>query len=397
MENENRIQNEGTQQGEIAEEKEAVNLTSAEEGAAENASASGTEANANQPKSDEKISTGATEFTSGSFSSFEEPYRPYQPMNERQSPSGGAYQNQNQGYYDPRAQYGAPPYHESGYANQGANQGPYGGAPHNAYAPYGTYPYGQSAPFGDGLYRSVASTPRVSPLIKVLAWVSFGLSIFAAFLSFIFAVASTEPGFNGAVAALVCSLFPVAALVFGIIMAKKRAGGTKFIIVGAITLSFSLLFALVAALVASVNTEYPEAEAEIQVAEVEQLLGIDLPEYYDYDSEECAQLYGDSYYENTYYTEDIGAMRMLVTEDSRFMMKLPNSYIGMLPEESRDDYAPSAILFYNEDDGTFNTLPRKNGTYNMLCIRYYDYDYEAYYVITEYELYYVSDLNTGDF
>lgn len=348
----------------------------------------------------EKAKAGATEFSDGSFAAFEQPYRPYEPRDERygnaQKAPSPPNQYVNQNPYANQNAYcrGA----QNQYAHSGYNQyTPYGYNNQNQYNgnPYGQNPYVNQVPYGQELYRAATAPSRVSPVVKILAWISFGFSIFAAFMSLIFAVASSEPGFNGLAACLVCSLFPIAALVFGIIMARKRAGGTKFIIVGAITLSFSLLFSLIAGAVGS--TDYAtEVDAAIQIAEVEELLNIDLPDYYDFESYEYTQLYSASYFENTYYIEDISAMRMLVAEDSRFMTKLPNSYIGMLPEESRADYSPSAILFYNMDDETFNTLPKKNGTYNMLCIRYYDYDYEAYYVITEYELYFVSDMGTAD-
>lgn len=329
----------------------------------------------------EKAKLGATEFSNGSFAEFEQPCRPYEQKYKRYGSGAQTPPPQNQ--YAPNGYNQYTPY---GYNNQNQYNG----------NPYSQNPYGNPAPYGQELYRAATASSRVSPVIKILSWISFGFSIFAAFLSFIFAVASSEPGFNGAAAALVCSIFPIAALVFGIILAKRRAGGTKFIIVGAVTLSFTLLFSLVASVVNVFDGGYDQYEANEQVEEVEELLGIDLPEYYDFYSVELYQTNAADYSENTYYIEDAIAMRSLISDDARFMTKLPNAYVGLLPEASRDGYAPSAILFYNIDDGTFNTLPKKNGTYDMLYVSYYEYEHEAYYVIAEYELYFISDMTSGD-
>ncbi len=328
-------------------------------------------------RSESGSSNDASSFSDGSFTTYEpqrrdENYRGYYP---------GASYNPNPNI--PQNPY-TPPYS----AQPGAQ---YGGAQYGT-APGGYDPYRQ--PQRNGYYPEIRpdesnKKSTGTKLLKIFAWIFFGLSFFSIFATFVLAIASTDSTYDGTVPVIVFTLFPIVALTLGIILSVKRSGGTKFIIVGAIATFFCLLFLLIT-VSESNTTTLDEDEAQEFLEQTERVLDINLPIYEDCTTSEYDDVTITSY--TVTDTDARFAMYRIIKNDPKCISgDIPNAYIGLLPESQRGEmWDLQGIVIYNNDLETYNSNPTKNGVYDMTVVCFYDDGYDAYYTIMKYSVNFVA-------
>lgn len=306
------------------------------------------EAESEAPNTEKTPSSDASSFDSESFESYEAPY-------QRNHTGSGT-------------QGGTPPYH--GY---------YPGQP-DGFSGAQNFPYMQ--------FVDPNQNPKVKKL-KIAGWITFGLTFFAVFMSLIFAA------FDLPIGTLICAAVPASCFVIGIILKRNKASHKVFLNVGFICMIMCALFLLVS--VGTVLEDDIDDETANEIIEsTESTLGIDLPEY---DSASYSYYYsanGEEVVSALYYISEAEAVEMskLINSDSRFIKNLPNQYLGLLPEGSRDN-SHVGVIIYNKTLNTYNSLPSANGKYKMLSVALYYDGYDYYFTVTEYELDYIATFDSS--
>lgn len=294
---------------------------------------------------------GASSFDDGSFASFENPETAF--------------------FY---AQSDTPPRYSGYYPGQPVGYAP----PEDSFNRYGD---------------TVPPRPRNRSMrtLWIIGWICFGMSIFAMFISFIFAILSAIPEFDGAGVIGVLALFPASCLTIGIILTARGRRSVQFIVLGSVAFSVCLMLLLLAIAfddIESDGTDYDQYEYII--ADTEEIIGFELPDYDDaYYYEE-----GRDRYLSLEISADEGeAFAEKVDKSMLFNSEIPNTLIGVLHESDRGLYFDE-VLIYNLDTACFNELPAVDGTYKMLTVTYRDNGFGYEVEIREYELEYRTSFNS---
>ena len=306
------------------------------------------EAESKAPNAEKAPSSDASSFDSESFESYEAPYQ----RNNTDSGSRG----------------GTPPY-----------RGYYPGQP-DGFSGAQDFPYMQ--------FVDPNQNPKIKKL-KIAGWITFALTFFAVFMALIFAA------FNSPVGTLICALVPASCFVIGIILKRNKASHKAFLNVGFICMLMCAMLLLVSVTTVFEDDIDDETANEI-IENTESTLGIDLPEY---DSASYSYYYNandEEFVSALYYINEPEAVEMskLINSDSRFIKNLPNPYLGLLPEGSRDN-SHVGVIIYNKTLDTYNSLPSANGKYEMLSVAFYYDGYDYYFTVTEYELDYIATFDSA--
>ena len=294
---------------------------------------------------------GASSFDDGSFASFENPETAF--------------------FY---AQSDTPPQYSGYYPGQPVGYAP----PEDSFNRY-----------GDTLPPRPRN--RFMRILRIIGWVCFGMSIFAMFISFIFAILSAIPEFDGAGVIGVLSLFPASCLAIGIILTVRRRRSVQFIVLGSIALGVCLMMLLLALIFNDLPSDETDSDQyEYLITDTEQIIGFDLP---DYDEAYYYEEGSDRYLCLDISSEDAEAFLEQVEKSNNFNSEIPNALIGVLHENNRGLYFDE-VLIYNLDTEQMNELPTTGGTYNMLTVTVSESGFGYEIEIREYELEYRTSFNS---
>lgn len=182
---------------------------------------------------------------------------------------------------------------------------------------------------------------------------------------------------------------PLASVAFGFYLRKKRIKWKANVIVGVI---MSVMLCIYGSFSFAFYDVYDDSGAH--VARTEELLGIDIPEYttvntmdFTGSSQSSSQRY--SYYRSFVYFEDasVKVFEESLPTDERWLTSLPTVLIG-LAEGAINNFDSNYYLLYNADTKEFNSVPKENGRYKFIMIRYSPDQNEMY--IDEYETEYIK-------
>lgn len=227
-------------------------------------------------------------------------------------------------------------------------------------------------------------TRGVRVTLIVFSWVLFAASVFSLWVGGV--AAAILSNFNhlelvNLWTMLLCLPVPVAAIVIGIVMRRKRIGGLHAIIMGAIISSFLLVFGTVFPI--AFGSQYNTDPSTVD--RYEELLSLELP-MGDVVNEEqgmtgmegVTHLYIENRESSSHFLEQLKS-------DERFMTEVPNALQGIYRNEpDGGDF----FLIYNADTGEYNQNPSESGTYRFISVRYYEREHKL--SIYEYTLAYTA-------
>lgn len=227
--------------------------------------------------------------------------------------------------------------------------------------------------------------------LKMAGSISFGLSIVSIFLAFIGSLFSSLFLTANIVPTLIISLIPVSSIAIGVFLLKRGEPCAKNIIAGVLTL-FIVLSMIETNPVIIDDTMEEDAAAFTE--SIEKTLKIDIPELEDVYFYAVKE--GENYKELTASPSAETSAKIIEyakANPDKFITSFPSEYIGLLPTFDRDNEFSVALL-YNTTANEFNSLPEKDGTYDMIYVVLYEYeDGYAYFKAIEYEIEYSTKFN----
>ena len=243
----------------------------------------------------------------------------------------------------------------------------------------------ETTPRNDAPQTVTPPTRGVRVTLTVFSWVLFAASVFSLWVGSIAAVILSS--FNHLEMAnlwtmLLCLPVPVAAIVIGAVMRKKRIGGLHAIIMGAIIASFLLVFGTVFPI--TFGSQYNTDPSTVD--RYEEVLSLELP-MGDVVNEEQQGHTGMEGVTHLYIENRESSSRFLeqLKSDGRFMTEVPNALQGIYRNEpDGGDF----FLIYNADTGEYNQNPAQSGTYRFISVRYYVKEHKL--SIYEYTLAYTA-------
>lgn len=184
--------------------------------------------------------------------------------------------------------------------------------------------------------------------------------------------------------------FSIASIVFGFFLKSKNYKYRKNIIAGII---ITLILCIYGSFTFIFSDVYDHSDKP--VIRVEQLVGIDVPEYKQINTQDWTKGEQDVSRGYINYTSDIyfdnalakGFEKSLKT-DNRWITSIPNNLIGItspFSDYKMYDYA----LIYNIETGEYNTLPKVDGTYSFINI-FFNSE-QSKMKIVEYEMKYTKN------
>ncbi len=164
---------------------------------------------------------------------------------------------------------------------------------------------------------------------------------------------------------------PAASVIFGFINKKKRVGALKNIIIGFIMIS---LLALMGCLSLVFRTVYDNNKE--QLAEIEQICSIDLPDRFKIQTMDYSNSAGNATAEQIHSISIVtldeaaaASFRITAEKDKRWLETLPTNLRSLLPMMHLAK-GNGITLIYNVDLDEYNTLPAKDGRYHFICLTY---------------------------
>ncbi len=165
---------------------------------------------------------------------------------------------------------------------------------------------------------------------------------------------------------------PIASIVYGFYLKKRGYRYKKNVIIGfimAILLfiygSFSFIFA----------NEYSRDEALVK--EMEELLSIDIPEYYqiytkDFSGHTQSSSYGYIYTVSNIYFDEAAVREFeeSLEDDAKWLSYIPSSLSGITSHYCEVSGGENYYIVYNTDTAEFNKLPDKSGEYTFINVAY---------------------------
>lgn len=164
---------------------------------------------------------------------------------------------------------------------------------------------------------------------------------------------------------------PLASLILGIIYKRKGYKCKKNIVAGII---FTILLCIYGAISYTAEDVYDHSDTPI--IKTEEKLEIDIPEHKQINTQDWTTFNqsinrGYIHYTSDVYFEDSQVIEFEkeIQDNTMWLSVIPNNLIGImspLSETSKGEYC----LVYNTITKELNTLPKENGTYRFLYVRY---------------------------
>ncbi len=164
---------------------------------------------------------------------------------------------------------------------------------------------------------------------------------------------------------------PVASIVFGFYLKKKRQKYKKNVIVGFIMAALLAIYGSFGFLLSDV---YSHDDAP--VLRVEEALGIDIPEYTQINTQDWTK--GTQYVArgtvistSDVYFDDaaVAEFESKLGDDPKWIDRIPSDLVGITStfcDSGGDDY----YIIYNKTTKEYNTLPAESGTYEFINVLY---------------------------
>lgn len=182
---------------------------------------------------------------------------------------------------------------------------------------------------------------------------------------------------------------PVASIVFGFYLKKKRQKYKKNVIVGFIMAAILAIYGSFGFLLSDV---YSHDDAP--VLRVEEALGIDFPEYTQINTQDWTK--GTQYVSrgtvistsDVYFDEEaVAEFESLIPGDPKWIDRIPSDLIG-ITSTFCDSVGCDYYIIYNKDTKEYNTLPAESGTYEFINVLYDAKDNSM--MLVEYTIEYVK-------
>ncbi len=164
---------------------------------------------------------------------------------------------------------------------------------------------------------------------------------------------------------------PIASILFGFYLKKKGYKYRKNIVAGIV---MAVLLCIYGSFCFIFEDEYSHSDEP--VLEAEQILNIDIPEYFQINTQDWTKKTQLSHRGHIYYTSDIYFEESEVEEfeksivnSSKWIADIPNAIIGITSSFCIIE-AENYYIIYNEDTKEFNKLPSESGTYTFINVIY---------------------------
>ncbi len=165
---------------------------------------------------------------------------------------------------------------------------------------------------------------------------------------------------------------PIASIVFGFHLKKRGYRYKKNVIIGFIMAILLLIYGSFPFIFAN---EY--SHDETLAKETEELLSIDIPEYYQIDTKDFSGYTQSSSYGHIYTVSNIyfdeAAVREFewsLEDDAKWLVYIPSSLSGITSHYCEVSGAENYYIVYNTDTAEFNKLPDESGEFTFINVIY---------------------------